>query len=476
MSPHASFIGFCAECNSKQPFWASANLGVFICIKCSGIHRSLGVHISKVKSVSLDSWTADQVEHMKRWGNERANALYEECMPAGRKPREEDTSYVLESFIRDKYERKIWLKKDLDEEPIAQPKRSAKPKKKTAKPKKADSDDEQLDTPAAAAVSSDSEEKPKKSKKKSGSKKKGSAAPVDGAAPTVNTSAAAAAAAPVINDPFANPTSPTSTAAPATFEPDFSQFQSGPAPTAQTAFKGGFFTEQKQTTTTTTTTTTTQTSILPQNLFAPPQVASTPAPQPVTRPTAPAPTTASASLESLLFGGGEPAQTAPTGGGGADLVGLTGGAPTGPKKDATASILALYANNKPNAAPAQQSYGGGGGLNRAYPSLQPSYPPAPVYGMQQPMYPPQQQPIQMQPYGQYPNNQYQNYPPQQPMQMQSYAQPQHMQQFGIYQNRPPMQQQQPMQQPMQMGFGSVTPALLPTKNTQPAVDPLSFLM
>jgi len=43
------------------PRWASWNLGIFLCIRCAGIHRNLGVHISKVKSVNLDSWTAEQV-------------------------------------------------------------------------------------------------------------------------------------------------------------------------------------------------------------------------------------------------------------------------------------------------------------------------------------------------------------------------------------------------------------------------------
>ncbi|CAH8467477.1 unnamed protein product [Dicrocoelium dendriticum] len=48
---------YCVDC----PRWASWNIGVFLCIRCAGIHRNLGVHISKVKSVNLDSWTAAQL-------------------------------------------------------------------------------------------------------------------------------------------------------------------------------------------------------------------------------------------------------------------------------------------------------------------------------------------------------------------------------------------------------------------------------
>ena len=43
------------------PRWASWNIGVFMCIRCAGIHRNLGVHISRVKSVNLDSWTPEQI-------------------------------------------------------------------------------------------------------------------------------------------------------------------------------------------------------------------------------------------------------------------------------------------------------------------------------------------------------------------------------------------------------------------------------
>ena len=52
---------YCVDCDAKGPRWASWNLGVFLCIRCAGIHRNLGVHISKVKSVNLDQWTAEQI-------------------------------------------------------------------------------------------------------------------------------------------------------------------------------------------------------------------------------------------------------------------------------------------------------------------------------------------------------------------------------------------------------------------------------
>lgn len=48
--------GECADCGEPRPDWASLNLGTLICIECSGIHRNLGSHISRVRSLDLDAW------------------------------------------------------------------------------------------------------------------------------------------------------------------------------------------------------------------------------------------------------------------------------------------------------------------------------------------------------------------------------------------------------------------------------------
>ncbi|KAJ9050562.1 ARF GAP with effector function(s) [Entomophthora muscae] len=68
----------CADCRGENPRWASYNLGIFICLTCSGIHRSLGAHVSKVKSIDLDNWTKEQAKCMKDLGNKKANEYWEE--------------------------------------------------------------------------------------------------------------------------------------------------------------------------------------------------------------------------------------------------------------------------------------------------------------------------------------------------------------------------------------------------------------
>lgn len=90
-----------------------------MCIRCAGIHRNLGVHISRVKSINLDSWTPDQVGHLQQMGNSQARAVYEANLPDGFRRPQTDSS--LEAFIRAKYETKKYIAKEWVQPPTPAP-------------------------------------------------------------------------------------------------------------------------------------------------------------------------------------------------------------------------------------------------------------------------------------------------------------------------------------------------------------------
>ncbi|VDN09409.1 unnamed protein product [Dibothriocephalus latus] len=101
---------YCADCDAKAPRWASWNIGVLLCIRCAGIHRGLGVHISKVKSLNLDSWEPHQIAMLREIGNRRGREIYEANLPEYfRRPQ---TDFALEQFIRAKYEQKRFIAAD----------------------------------------------------------------------------------------------------------------------------------------------------------------------------------------------------------------------------------------------------------------------------------------------------------------------------------------------------------------------------
>ncbi|XP_061493660.1 arf-GAP with coiled-coil, ANK repeat and PH domain-containing protein 2 isoform X2 [Rhineura floridana] len=151
----------CCDCSLADPRWASINLGITLCIECSGIHRSLGVHFSKVRSLTLDSWEPELLKLMCELGNDIINRVYEaEAERMGvKKPQPGSQRQEKEEYIRAKYVERRFVERSPDAS--ADPGGRIQPPSQEAKrhscPEKSPAANEQMVAAAAAAAATPKE-------------------------------------------------------------------------------------------------------------------------------------------------------------------------------------------------------------------------------------------------------------------------------------------------------------------------------
>ncbi|VDM44676.1 unnamed protein product [Toxocara canis] len=108
----------CADCGADAPKWASINLGVLLCIECCGIHRSFGVQVSKVRSLTMDSLEPEQRKLMIALGNRLVNSIYLAHLPNANivppPPRSTSSRPVREAWIKAKYVERRFARLDTE--------------------------------------------------------------------------------------------------------------------------------------------------------------------------------------------------------------------------------------------------------------------------------------------------------------------------------------------------------------------------
>uniref|UniRef100_A0A8C4BRQ7 ArfGAP with GTPase domain, ankyrin repeat and PH domain 2 n=1 Tax=Denticeps clupeoides TaxID=299321 RepID=A0A8C4BRQ7_9TELE len=99
----------CVDCGEPNPTWASLNLGALICIECSGIHRNLGTHLSRVRSLDLDDLSPELTQVLTAIGNHVANSVWESRTEGRQKPTHDASREEREAWIRAKYEQRLFV-------------------------------------------------------------------------------------------------------------------------------------------------------------------------------------------------------------------------------------------------------------------------------------------------------------------------------------------------------------------------------